>query len=201
MVPGGLGTQSDGVTGESGGSMDSVQGQSTRGVGRAGQKPTWVDTVIRRGRPQNVLLQARPPPHPSPGSSNQQSHDPVIPLLGADDKESKAGVQTHTGHTHSEQHCPQQPEGGGSPGSHQRASESIPCGPSTGECYPARSGNIRTQPVTRAKPERIQQLMALQDHTCMPPFIPDTRNRQSHTDREQSLAAGAGATGKALPIW
>lgn len=29
----------------------------------------------------------------------------------------------------------------------------------------------------------------------MPPFIPDTRNRQSHTDREQSLAAGAGATG------
>lgn len=132
------------------------------------------------------------PPHPSPGSSNQQSHDPVIPLLGADDKESKAGVQTHTGHTHSEQHCPQQPEGGGSPGSHQRASESTPCGPSTGECYPARSGNIRTQPVTWAKPERIQRLTALQDHTCVPPFIPDTRNRRSHTGREQSLAAGAG---------
>ena len=65
MVPGGLGTQSDGVTGESAGSMDSVQGQSARGVGRAGQEPTWVDTAIRRGRPQNVLLQASNPPPPS----------------------------------------------------------------------------------------------------------------------------------------
>ena len=46
--------------------------------------------------PQNMLLRAVPPTR---GSSGHRSHDPVTALLGADDKESKTGVQTSTVHT------------------------------------------------------------------------------------------------------
>ena len=77
---------------------DFVQGQRLRGVERAGQELMWADSVIWHGwSPERAA--AGEPPSPPPGSSNQRSHDLVIPLLGADDKESKTGVQTNTAHT------------------------------------------------------------------------------------------------------